>query len=98
MDIEQLKQEIKKTGMKDRYIHIGTSPCCDDCFNLIKRQDGKWEIFYGERGQKVNLRVYITEEEATDVFLKLIQKNTAPYVARYPLFSLWKKKTTNRKD
>lgn len=92
MNIEQLKEEIKKTGMEDKYIQIGTTPYCEDCFNLLKRQDGKWEIFYGEKGRKVNVRIYDTEEEAADQFLKLIQQYAPRHVVFNSWFSCWKKK------
>ena len=78
--------------MDDKYINIGTIPYCEDCYNLIKRQDGKWEIFYGEYGQKVNVRIYNTEAEATEPFLKLIQRNATPNATHNSFFLVGKRK------
>lgn len=76
MNIEVLMDEIRKTGMHESFVNIGDRACCDECFNLISRPDGKWEIFYGEHGQKTNLRVYDSEEEAADAFLKLMKEKS----------------------
>ncbi|MBP5310254.1 MAG: hypothetical protein J6Z05_06630 [Lachnospiraceae bacterium] len=83
MDIAQLKTELKKMGFNDRSVHIGESPYCEECFNLIKLDGGKWEIFYGEHGQKTNPRVYDTEEEACEGLLKMI-KGDEPAIFNKP--------------
>ena len=64
--IRALHKRIKKCGVPDMFIVIGTTPYCEECFNLLKREDGKWEVFYGEHGQKSNPRVFDTFEEAGD--------------------------------
>ena len=77
MDFERirkgLRNEIKKTGISERMVHIGDRPIFDERFNLIKREDGKWEVFYGERGQKTNPEVYDTEEEASRALIQRIK-------------------------
>ena len=83
MDIEQLKTELKKMGLNERSVHIGESPYCEECFNLIKLENGKWEIFYGEHGHKTNPRVYDTEEEAAQGLLEMI-KGDEPAIFKGP--------------
>ena len=77
MDIERLRKEIKKTGIPERMVHIGDRPIFDERFNLIKREDGKWEVFYGEHGFKSDLCVYETEEEAEKGLIQFIKGNSA---------------------
>ena len=62
--IRDLHKRIRRRGIPDHIYVIGTTPYCEECFNLLKREDGKWEVFYGERGQKTNPLVFDTFEEA----------------------------------
>ena len=70
MTIAELEQEIERRGLDTRGINIGERGNFDECFNLLIRGDGRYEIFYGERGQKSNPVVYETEDEAAKAFLK----------------------------
>lgn len=76
MNIEQLKNKIEKMKITDCHVNIGEEPNYEESINLVKRPDGKYEVFYGEHGQKTNLTVYDTEEEAADAFLKFAQDNS----------------------
>ena len=69
MTIAELEQEIEQRGLDTRGINIGERGNFDECFNLLIRGDGRYEIFYGERGQKTNPIVYETEDEAAKAFL-----------------------------
>ena len=89
MNIEQLRKEIKKLNINERLVNIGTEAYCEDCFNLIYRpEDGKWEVFYGEHGLKGNVRVYDTEEEAADEFLKMLRRDIPWCLNHYKFPSL----------
>lgn len=70
MNVEELKQEIERKNLDTRFINIGSRGNFDECFNLLELEDGRWEIFYGEHGQKTNPVVYDTQEAAVDAFLK----------------------------
>ena len=72
MNIRQLKKEIDKLGIDKRNCRIGDRGYYDGRFNLIRHDNGKWEIFYGERGLKKNQSVYDSEGEACEAFLKLL--------------------------
>ncbi len=79
MDFERISKEIlKATGIYERALNVGEIPFYEECFNLIKREDGKWEVFYGERGQKTNLEVYDTEEEASRALIQRIKGKSLP--------------------
>ena len=68
MKVQELEAKIEEKRIDKRFINIGTRGNFDECFNLIRREDGKWEMFYGEHGQKSNPVVFDTEEEACDAF------------------------------
>ena len=74
MNSSMLLEEIKRMGIDERAVNIGEIAYCDECFNLIKRKDGKWEVFYGEHGQKTNVRVFETEEEASEALLEILKR------------------------
>ncbi len=74
MDIDNIMKEIKKIGISDEIVHIGKTPNYGERINLIKRQDGKLEVFYGVHGCKSDLHVYESEETAVNAFLERLRK------------------------
>jgi len=76
MNIRQIQNEIETWGIDPKNINIGDYGYYEDKYNLIHRKDGKWEIFFGQHGQeKIDQRLFDTEEEACDAFLKLLREN-----------------------
>lgn len=75
MTIRDLEKLIKEKHYDLRALTIGRSPNYDERFNLLIRDDGKYEIFYGEHGQKTNPRVYDNEEEAADAFYEIVKRD-----------------------
>ncbi len=73
MNIKQLEKEIDKLGIDKRNCRIGDRGYYDGRFNLIYHDNGKWEIFYGERGLKKDQSVYDSESEACKAFLGLLK-------------------------
>ena len=75
MHIEHVTEEIKKAGIPEKLVYIGEMPMYDERYNLIKRQDGKMEVFFGEKGCKTNLQIFECEEKAIDAFLERLKKH-----------------------
>lgn len=75
MTIKELKKRLEEEHYDLRALNIGKIANCDEYFNLLIREDEKWEIFYGEHGQKTNLRVFDNEEEAADAFYEIVRTN-----------------------
>lgn len=77
--IPEIRKSICKSGIPDGFLHIGETPFCEECYNLLKLPDGKWEAFYGEHGTKTNPRVFDSIEKAAEYIKKgcsgEIQKN-----------------------
>ena len=94
MNIEELRKEIRLSGFVKQLIHIGEEPYCDNCFNLIKRPDGKWESSFVEKGHPDNRREYETEEEAAEDFLKILRKECPKEFLS--IFARWKRDRKKR--
>lgn len=91
MNVKELEEKIVEKKLDHNAICIGKDGNYDERFNLLEREDGKWETFYGEHGQKTNTVVYDTEEEACDAFWEMIKD----VVLRDP-FPKWFQKLLNR--
>lgn len=73
MKIEQLEFKLQKLGIDKNNYRIGDRGYYDGRFNLIHHDNGKWEIFYGTRGQKKDQSVYDSESVACEAFLELLK-------------------------
>jgi len=74
MNAVMLPAKLKELGLDPGFVNIGERAYCDECFNLLSREDGKWEVFYGEHGQKTNVRIFETEEKAAEALLEILTR------------------------
>ena len=96
MDIDSLRKEIRKTGLDLEEVNIENKPYLEDHCNMIKSQNGKWEVFYGEHGQKRDLCIYETKEEAADALLKLVFRCYGiKESAHQSIFSWWRQRKSD---
>ena len=72
MNIKQLKKEIRKLGIDERNYNICDRAVYDGCFNILSHDNGKWDIFYGEKGKKKDQQVFDSEDEACSAVLAMI--------------------------
>ncbi len=100
MDFERIRKTIlKATGIYERALNVGEIPFYEECFNLIKREDGKWEVFYGEHGYKSNLKEYDTEEEASRALMQRIKGKRLPrQKGSLHFFDRWKRRRQDTKN
>ncbi|NLK78583.1 MAG: hypothetical protein GX284_12950 [Clostridiales bacterium] len=72
MTIKELEQELEQIGVpKDLYsIMIGGLPNEKLC--IVR--EGKWQVYYSERGNKSGLKVFETETEACEFFLRKMKR------------------------
>ncbi|MBO4688033.1 MAG: hypothetical protein J5636_05925 [Clostridiales bacterium] len=75
MTIRELEKRLEEEHYDLRALNISKCANYDERFNLLIRDDGNWEIFYGEHGQKTNPRVFDNEEEAADAFYEIVRTN-----------------------
>ena len=91
MSMERLERELKEIGINKELVNLGNKPSFAECYNIIRQQDGKWEVFFGERGQKMELCVCENEDEAVDALLKLIIRCSGiKTTVRQPFFTRWR--------
>ena len=72
MTAAELVLELKKIGVpEDLYsIMIGGLPNEKMC--IVK--EGNWQVYYSERGNKVGLKLFETETEACEYFLRKLKR------------------------
>jgi hypothetical protein len=76
MNREQLKVQLTTLRIDPTaYCLSGGLP--NECLVLNQSQNGTWEVYYSERGQKSGLRVFGSEESAVQHFLDVILHDSA---------------------
>lgn len=72
MNKRELEKRLIKEGItKDSYCLNGGYP--NESYCLFKN-NGRWEVYYSERGRKSGLKLFMSEEEACEYFYnKLVQ-------------------------
>lgn len=63
MNLKELKRELKKYRVPDYYYNLQEKGRHDERFS-ITFTDGKWEVYYKERGVKTTDMFFDTEDEA----------------------------------
>lgn len=67
----ELKRELETASVSpEAYSLDGGLP--GECYVLSKEPQGKWDVYYSERGVKTGLRSFDSESEACDCLLKLL--------------------------
>jgi hypothetical protein len=76
MNREQLKRQLDTLRIDPTaYCLSGGLP--NEQLVLNEGQNGIWEVYYSERGQKTSLRVFKSEESAVQYFLDAILHDSA---------------------
>ena len=73
MNVEKLIKELKELGIPESLYSIleGGTPSEKLC--LV--HEDEWRIYYSERGGRTGERAYPTEEEACEVFLRMLKRS-----------------------
>lgn len=66
-------QKIMDEGKMSPYGYSINKGEKDDAYHIMK-EDGKWHIYYMERGHKNSYGYFEKEEEAAKIFLTLIKE------------------------
>ena len=72
MTLEKLEKILHDLGIPDDLYMINNRYIYDDCL-CIKNEDG-WKVYYCERGKKLGLKEFSSEEEACEYFLDEIKR------------------------
>ena len=68
MTVEQLGKELEMMGIPNELYSIMVGGLPNEKLCLAKEE--KWQVYYSERGNKSGLKVFETETEACEFFLK----------------------------
>jgi hypothetical protein len=70
MNLKGLKQELERLNIPpSEYSLIGGLPNESYCIDV---NDGVWEVYYSERGNKTGLKIFEDENSACEYFLDTI--------------------------
>jgi len=74
VDIAELKARLDQAGINKRaYSFDGDLP--DERYVLSQEPNEIWEVYYSERGNKNELRLFFSESDACQFFLDLLVKD-----------------------
>ena len=73
MDREQLRKKLNDVGVPSSYYNLYGDPSPDDCYTINRRSDNTWEIYYSERGQKLNMRIFTEESDALEYLFECLK-------------------------
>lgn len=71
MNIIELEQELRVRNIREDAYSL-TGIAYDERLVISKLQNGKWQIYYSERGLKTGLSEYNNEGDACNAYLALI--------------------------
>lgn len=67
MDREELKSAIAEIGISDRLVAV--EGYAEYAWCVVEGEDGAWEVFWGERGNKGDLETFSSEHQACSYLL-----------------------------
>lgn len=80
MIINDLVRLLEEKGAHPDAVSVGVGvPQADEMYCLVK--DGtRWEVYYAERGQKVDLEVFESEEDACTYLYDILKLDSSVWV------------------
>ncbi len=76
MNKEELKKALDKEGIHPHYYSLnGLQGGPYDGTSILDKEGNKWLVYYFERGEKWDMHVFDTEDEACRFFLKWISSD-----------------------
>jgi hypothetical protein len=64
---EELKDAVAEIGIEDNLVAI--RGYAENAFCVVEAEDGAWEVFWGERGNKNGLERFSSEHQACNYLL-----------------------------
>ena len=72
MTIIELERELLQLGISDDLYSIMTGGLPNEKLCIVK--EDKWKVYYSERGKKSGLKIFETETEACEYFLRKLKR------------------------
>ena len=74
MNKEELLRKILSLNIHPKYFSVGVE-IKDNAYNIERYHDGRYAVYYLERGEKNGLKLFDTEEEALQQLMKGLEAN-----------------------
>jgi hypothetical protein len=80
LTVDSLLRLLKAKGAHSHAVSVGMGvPQAEEVYCLVK--DGEhWEVYYAERGQKIDLEVFESEDEACDYLYEILKQDSSVWV------------------
>lgn len=80
MNLSELACLLEQLELHPNAYSIGIGiPEADETYCLVQ-ENGVWRIYYAERGQRSDMREYVSEEEACNAFLELLKSDESVWL------------------
>jgi hypothetical protein len=76
MNLEQLKVRLEELKI-DPNVYSLSGGLPNECLVLGREPNGKWTVYYSERGERSGLREFDSEEDAIRHFLGMLLHDSA---------------------
>lgn len=73
MKVGELLSQLVTHGGDVRAIYTGAGNP-EDRYAIVQ-EEGKWQVFYSERGERLELCAFTSEDDACEYLLKLLEKD-----------------------
>ena len=74
MNKRELKKKLKDSDISKHLYCFNDGYFPGECYCLNKVKDF-WEVYYSERGKKIELKLFNNEEEACEYFYKILKED-----------------------
>jgi len=72
MNLDELRAELVKCGVPETLYQLSGGLPNEKC--CIGQKDGRWEVYYSERGSKTSLKFFDDEHSACLYFLRWVTR------------------------
>ena len=81
MKIPELRKKLAEEGIRPHAVSIDGVDCSGEQYRMDRSGRG-WCVFYSERGQIVQPREFLTEDEACDFLLEWLRGDRAVWLLK----------------
>ena len=80
MNVHQLEQMLQSENIHPAAVRINHGlPDADEQYCIVQ-EDGRWEVYYAERGQKGNLKRFYHEHDACEYLLSILKQDASVWL------------------
>lgn len=80
MNVHQLEQILQSRNIHPAAVCINSGlPYADEQYCIVQ-EDGRWEVYYAERGQKGTLKRFYHEHDACEYLLSILKQDKSVWL------------------